>query len=240
MNNGGNVEDAITFKYTFTFDKGRKIDFTVRLDKETLCLLPAQSRPHPEWARLKNFKCPNCPLKEVEYKFCPVAVSLADLVEYFRDWLSFEEVDLFIETEERNYQKHTTLQEALSSLIGIYMVSSGCPILEKLKPMVRYHLPLATPDEAVYRTITMYLLAQYFLFKRGKHPDWELRYLSKIYEDIQMVNSNFGNKLREIVVKDASLNALVKLNCFANYISFQLDADVLSEAERYFNAYFSR
>lgn len=238
MNDGGNTGKVITFKYSFVFDKDRRMEFTVRLDEQTLRALPEENRRHPEWTRLEKFRCPNCPLDDSEHKFCPVAANIADLIERFKEWLSYEEVDLSIETEERDYLKRTTLQEALSSLIGVYMVTSGCPVLEKLKPMARYHLPLASASETAYRTVTMYLLAQYFLRKRGRHPDWELKNLAKVYQDIQIINGNFGDKLREVTIKDASLNALVKLNCFANYISFQLDADVLRETERYFNAYF--
>tara|TARA_B100000686_G_scaffold86198_1_gene93073 strand:- start:90 stop:251 length:162 start_codon:yes stop_codon:yes gene_type:complete len=47
-------------------------------------------------------------------------------------------------TDERCYVEHTTMTEAVSSLLGIYMVTSGCPVMDKLRPMVRFHLPLAT------------------------------------------------------------------------------------------------
>jgi hypothetical protein len=32
-----------------------------------------------------------------------------------------------------------------------------------VKPMARFHLPLASEEETIYRATTMYLLAQYFL-----------------------------------------------------------------------------
>ena len=54
------------------------------------------------------------------------------------------------------------------SLIGIYMVTSGCPIMDKLRPMARFHLPFASTEETIYRAISTYLLGQYFLEQKGK------------------------------------------------------------------------
>lgn len=83
------------------------------------------------------------------------------------------------------------MQNAATSLIGIYMVTSSCPIIDKLRPMVRFHTHFTNNKETKYRTISMYLFAQYFLFKQGKQPDWDLKNFSVIYDDINMVNMLF-------------------------------------------------
>ena len=193
----------------------------------------------PEWAKLENFKCSSCSLEKSEYGgYCPVVLNLLDLVGSFQDSISFTEVDLSIQTKERSFFKETSLQIGLSSLMGIYMVTSGCPVMEKLKPMVRYHLPFATTEETMYRMITMYLLAQYFLNRKGISGDWDLIKLNKTFDEIQAVNQNFCAKLRNIVDKDAVLNALVKLNSSVNFMAFRLDMNILDEIEHHFNAYF--
>jgi len=143
-----------------------------------------------------------------------------------------------VETQERKYLKKVPLQTGLSSLLGIYMVTTGCPILEKLKPMVRYHLPFASMEETTYRSVTMYLLAQFFLYRRGNKPDWNLDNLGEIYNDIQIVNKNVCDKLQEIISRDAAANALLKLDYSALYISLRLNQNILDEIESYFNAYF--
>ena len=143
-----------------------------------------------------------------------------------------------METQERKYLKKVPLQTGLSSLLGIYMVTTGCPILEKLKPMVRYHLPFASMEETTYRSVTMYLLAQFFLYRRGNKPDWNLDNLGEIYNDIQIVNKNVCDKLQEIISRDAAANALLKLDYSALYISLRLNQNILDEIESYFNAYF--
>lgn len=236
--NADNINDIVTFRYVFTFNNGVEKEFKVNLDRKSMCLIQTEKKPNSPWAALKNFKCPNCPLDESQYEFCPIATNIIELVDYFKDRESIEEIELLIETQERKYLKRTTLQAGLSSLLGIYMVTTGCPILERLKPMVRYHLPFATLEETTYRVVTMYLLAQFFLRRRGKEPDWNLKNLSNIYEDIMIVNSNVCFKLREIINRDAPVNALVKLDCSAFYISRRLSTNILDEIEPYFNAYF--
>jgi hypothetical protein len=234
----GNITDVITFRYVFTFKNGIEKEFKIRLDNKTLRLIQAEDKPPSVWAALKNFKCPNCPLDESKYEFCPIATNIIELIDYFKNRESIEEVDLLVETQERKYLKHVPLQAGLSSLLGIYMVTAGCPILEKLKPMVRYHLPFATVEDTTYRVVTMYLLAQFFLCRQGKEPDWDLKNLTKIYNDIQAVNKNVCDKLSEIISRDAAANALVKLDYPALYISLRLNKNILDEIESYFNAYF--
>ena len=207
------------------------------LDNSTLNLIQATRDSYPEWTVLTFFQCPLCSLDASRQRFCPVAVSLCDPIERFCNFKSYEEVEVTIEIEERKYKKHTTLQKGLSSLIGIYMVTSGCPVMEKLKPMVRYHLPFATEAETKYRVLSMYLLAQYFLYRRGKRPDWELKDLVKIYEDIHIINKYFSQRFSQIKIEDASLNALVILDCFADSITFSITEDMLAEIEILFNAY---
>ena len=228
---------AIWFQYRFKFGEGGEKLFDVRLNRETLNLIKSKRELYPEWVNLSFFKCLTCPLEEVHYPYCPIAANLIELVDFFRDMISYEEVDLEIHCEERTYCKHTTLQQGISSLVGIYMVTSGCPIMEKLKPMVRYHLPFATRIETQYRVLSMYLMAQFFIYRKGREPDWELKNLVKIYDDIQVVNNDFCRRLAQNQMGDAALNALVKLDIFAKHVSSSINSDTLDEEERLFDAY---
>jgi hypothetical protein len=233
-----NSNDKIFFNYKFKFNNNIKKEFNVKLDPKTMNLMRTPTGPFPEWAKLNYFKCPNCTLDEIKHLWCPVAANLAELVDFFRDMISYDEVDLQIQCNERDYFKHTTLQQGISSLIGIYMVTSGCRIMEKMKPMVRYHLPFASMWETGYRVLSTYLLAQYFLYKRGKQPDWDLKYLVDIYADIQTVNKCISQRLNQMKNLDATLNALIKLDMFAKRISISIDKENLDEIEGLFGAYF--
>lgn len=229
---------AFTLCYIFTLADGVDKEFVVRLDRISLSAITAPKKPYPEWTELKFHQCPTCPLDPALDKFCPIAVNLVDVVEFFRDSLSYEQADILVETEARGYVKRTTLQEGISSIVGIYMVTSGCPVMDKLRPMVRTHLPFATVEETMYRVISMYLLAQYFLGKRNKEPDWELKKLVNIYQDVESVNKHFRERLSAINVNDATVNALVNLNCFADFTAFAIEEDRLKELELLFQAYF--
>jgi hypothetical protein len=231
--------DVVTYRYVFTFKNSPEKEFKLRLDKKTLRLIEPEDRPPSPWAALKSFKCPNCPLDESQYEFCPTATNIIELTDYFKNRDSIEEVEVLVETQERKYLKQVPLYVGLSSLLGIYMVTTGCPILEKLKPMVRYHLPFASIEETTYRSVSMYLLAQFFLLRRKNKPDWNLDNLATVYNDIQLVNKNVCDKVREIIIsRDAADNALVKLDYSALYIFLRLNKNILDEIESYFNAYF--
>lgn len=229
---------TIFYRYNFKFNNGKEQDFKVELDNKTLSLIQDVPKSYPKWTELNVNKCPNCSLDETKNKFCPAAVSIIPLVNVFAGLLSYEEVDVTVETEDRKYTKHTTLQKGLSSLLGIYMVTCGCPILDKLKPMVRYHLPFATVEETKYRVLSMYLLSQYFIFRRKGTPDWELKNLVKIYNEIKIVNKSFCKRLSYIETEDASTNALIILNCFADSVTISINRNVLKEIELLFEAYF--
>jgi hypothetical protein len=101
-------------------------------------------------------------------------------------------------------------------------------------------IKISSMKETQYRVMSMYLSAQYFLYRQSKTPDWELKNLIKIYDDIQIVNKAFSQRLSRIKMKDAILNALVKLDIFAKHISFSRDKNVLDEMECLFNAYWSK
>lgn len=231
--------DKITYHYEFMFKNGVSREFNIVLDSVTLNLVKTEDANHPEWTRLNCFKCPNCILND-RHAFCPVAVNMVNVIDYFRNFASYEPVEVTVTAPERKYVKQISLQHGVSSLIGIYMVTSGCPILEKLKPMVRYHLPFASIEETKYRAISMYLLAQYFLYQRGDRPDWDLTKLAETYENIRIVNESFCKRLRTIEGQDANLNAIVVLDVFADSVNFSIDSKMVNDLDYLFKGYLKK
>lgn len=229
--------ETIDFHYRFKLRDGTEKEFDLHLDKKSLRLVPLEKESPPQWTELTHCQCPNCPLDPAKEKYCPVAFNLADLIGFFKNFISYEEVDLTIETGERGYFKHVPLQKGISSLLGVYMTTSGCPVLDKLKPMARFHLPFANLEETQYRVLSMYLLAQYFLKKKGKKPDWDLKELPKIYDGIRIVNKAFCERLKTLKGEDAVPNAVVILDTFAQGISFMINKDALHKMENIFSAY---
>jgi len=223
--------DTLSYSYMFKFPNGTEQEFTLRLEKNTLELIEPPDETYPDWAKLHNNKCDNCSLIEDEHTYCPVAVSISDLIEFAGDSFSYDEVEITVTTDVRTYTKKTSLQKGLSSILGLFMITSGCPVLEKLKPMARYHLPFATLSENSYRIISMYLVSQYFLHRQGKSTDWNLESLLKIYDEIHVVNKSFWKRLAHLNFKDAGLNALIMLDNSGTHIQFQIDEGYLSEIE---------
>src|SRR3990167_10575292 len=111
---------VLEIHYRFRFDDQTIKEFLVRLDRETLNLVSEKKTRPPHWTALTYHQCANCPLKPAEHPHCPVALELSDLIEFFRDFTSYEEVQVAIKTEARIYSKRTSVQKAISSLMGIY------------------------------------------------------------------------------------------------------------------------
>ncbi|MCP4653190.1 MAG: hypothetical protein GY858_07395 [Candidatus Omnitrophica bacterium] len=238
MNNKENPShDLVINVYHFTFADGSEKRFSVVLNAHSLDIVRKGKHIFPKWAKLDNDKCSICPLDSATNDYCPLAVNMAELIDFFKVFTSCEEVTVTVESQARDYTKKVALQGGVSPLIGIYMVSGGCPIFAKLKPMVRFHLPFATIKETTYRVMSSYLLAQFFLAKHGKKPDWKMKNLSRIYDDIGKVNSSFCKRLRSATIDDASLNAVVILDVFANYVKFSIDNDQTDSIETFFKAY---
>ena len=103
--------------------------------------------------------------------------------------------------------------------------------------MVQMHLPFSSLEETTYRAVSMYWLAQFFLKQRGKEPDWSLEGLAKIYEEVVTVNRSFHLRISEVTVADAGLNALVQLDCYAQFTNRLLLRKNLGEIERIFRPY---
>jgi hypothetical protein len=231
---------SIKYIYKFQFKNNTKsFQFEVDLNKNDLTLeSPSASPPYPDWVKLEFCQCKICKLDKTKNVYCPVAVNILPIVNIFSEHISFEEVEVNVETEQREYKKTLPLQKGLSSLIGIYMVSSNCPTMKKLKPILKFHLPFATAEETKYRILSMYLLAQYFLFRRGKEPDWDLKNLISLYSEIKDVNTNLCKRLSNVVTEDAVSNAVILLNCFAETIIFSITKNVIKEIESLFTPYF--
>jgi hypothetical protein len=231
--------DPIKLEYEFLFQDGSRKSLRVHLRKPDLSIVPPTVPSHPDWAQLTCHQCPNCPLDPTRHPHCPVAVSLSDVIETFRDCLSTTTAEITIRSGNRNYHRQAPVQYGVSSLMGIYMVTSGCPILDKLRPMVLTHLPFATIDETIVRLTSMYLLAQYFIQQRGGIPDWKLRRLVDLCDAVGNVNQAFARRLLSINPQDASLNALANLDCFTLSTAFSIDRDKLKDLEVLFQAYWT-
>ncbi len=211
----GNNSPKLKFIYRFLFTNGRTLNFDVSLDAQTLEYIPENDFKPTRMSRLTYHQCPNCPLTETDTFYCPVSRNLEYILRQFKDIISYERVTVIVENSFRTYSSQTSVQHGLSSMMGIIMATSGCPILGKLKPMVRFHLPFSNLVETIFRAASTYLLGEFIKYRKGEKPDWDMHNLARIYKDIEEVNAALANRVRSLVGKDAHINALIALDIFA-------------------------
>ncbi len=226
------AEEDFIFLYTFYFNNGEIKQFKIIIDGETLLEKSPLAGENPDWARMDWFKCPICPIESGETTYCPLALRVNKVIKFFSDFPSFEKAKISVETAERGSYKYTSVQTGISSMMGLFMASSGCPIIGQLKSLVRFHLPFASLAETEYKVLAMYILAQFFRAKENKKIDWKLVKLRKIYNDIEQVNRHVVSKLAEIEMRDSSRNAVIALNSYAQYITMELDDESWLERMR--------
>jgi len=225
--------ERLFFDYVFKFEDGEEHLFTVNLDPETLRYLPQEPLKGDNWTRLEHNQCENCSLDPEHDRDCLVALSIKDLVKDFAEKISYETADVTVHTNERSYFKKTTMQKGIASLLGILMVSSGCPVMAKLRPMVRFHLPFASILETTFRTTSTYLLGQFFPKDPDKTSDFSFEGLVETYRNINMVNKAIAKRLHSIAGEDATKNALIILDIFALDVPLSIE-DQIEELRPFF------
>ena len=101
----------------------RELTFRVVLDAKTLEEVGRDPGSPPSWTRMDTAQCGVCPLRKEDHPHCPAALALVEVVEKVGDLISYTEVHATVTTRERTFSADTTVQRALSSLIGLRTVS---------------------------------------------------------------------------------------------------------------------
>lgn len=223
-----------TITYKFAFPDGETKEFTVELDVPTLNFVGPVDPAPPPWTDLRYSQCSNCPLSADQHARCPVAVNVSPVVSAFGDCESYADVDTTVITETRDYHKRCSVQTGLSSLIGLIMVTSGCPVLDKLRPMAHVHLPFSSGTETTFRAISAYALSQCIRQYQGRQADWDFDKLIHAYDEIHIVNKAFAERVRSMCANDAGVNAVVILDSFASLACFALGTQWWKEFEPLF------
>jgi hypothetical protein len=211
----------LVIEYLFRLRDNSEELFTIHLDPLTLATISSTDTDTlPHWTALSFAQCASCPLSEGVSPHCPVAVNLAPIVQRGEKLLSFDLVDLQVTTAERVTSQKTTAQRALSSLMGLVIATSDCPHTVFFKPMARFHLPLASEEETIFRAAATYLLAQYFVKIKGEQADFNLEKLTDLYRTVQEINLAMAKRVRSGSKTDSSVNAIVLLDMYAKALPY--------------------
>ena len=227
------MSEIINYHYKLEFSGGKEMIFDINLDKETLDIFEEQY-DLPQWTKRGEFGCKNsnCPLLDSET--CHIAKVVHKQILSFKNIVSTEPVNATLTTDERSFNKRCSIQTAVASITGILMATSGCPVFSKLKPMVRFHLPFASLEETEFRVFSMYLLAQYLRGRKNLSQNHGLHTLKQLYDEIQEINLLAAHKIQEIERSDATINGLVILYSFGQFVTFDLEENDLTGLENLF------
>ena len=211
----------ILYKYYFE-DRGIKV-FEILLDPDTITLVLPKQSVTPDWTKLTYHQCTCCKLPPRQHTYCPIAVNIAGVVKEFKNIISSKNCFVRCVTPERTYEKKTQVQDGLFSILGIIMATSNCPVMNFLKPMARFHLPFASVEETTARSTSLFLLSQYFEYKKGRVNSFDFDKLEKSYAQVQLVNEGLLERIRSLGNRDADKNAIITLHSISQFLSMEMD-----------------
>lgn len=229
---------TLALTYRFTLPDARERVFSLEMDRDTAELTTATIPDPPPWTQLAFNQCSGCPLDAAKVSHCPAALHLAGVIDGFTDLVSYDTVKVTVESEERAVVATLSAQQALASLMGLIMASSGCPRTAVFRPMARFHLPFSSESETAYRVAAMYLLAQHFTAREGGKTDLALKDLERVYRGVHSVNRGMAQRLRGASRQDAIVNAIVLLDVYSSLVPAAIH-DILDEIKPAFAALLS-
>lgn len=229
---------TLKLTYRFTLPDSKERVFNLELDRDTALLTSRTPANPPPWTQLAFNQCTGCPLDQEQVSHCPAALHLASVIDGFADLVSYDQVRVTVESDERSVVATLSAQQALASLLGLLMASSGCPRTAVFRPMARFHLPFSSEAETAYRVAAMYLVAQHFVARDGGEPDLDLAKLENVYRGVHAVNRGIATRLRAASRQDAIVNAIVLLDVYSSLVPAAIH-DILDEIKPAFAALLS-
>ncbi len=228
------MNEPLHIEYRFELQDAQVVDFDMYLDPETLVMDPSISAGDlPDWAELGFSQCPHCPLSTSETAHCPPAVNLVSVVSGFEQLYSHESVFVTVKTAQRTVSRHTTMQKAVASLMGLIMATSECPHLTFFRSMARFHLPFSDARETIFRAISSWLLYRFIEDGKDGKAELDLDGLREFYGNVHEVNHAFAERLRRASSADAAVNALVALDVLGQSVHMAME-DQLKDLEPVF------
>jgi hypothetical protein len=229
------MSEVQRIRYRFDLPDGSQPTFDFFFDLPEFRLRNAVPVVPPFWTKLEFNQCANCPLNAAVEPHCPPALHMADIVERLSALVSFDTVGVTVSIDERMMYAEVSAQQAMSSVLGLIMATSGCPWTDMLRPMARFHLPFASEAETVYRSLTMYLLARELLgADAAAGPGFEA--LEALYGNLHVVNRDMSRRLGAATRSDPARNAIALLDSYTTLLPAAIEGS-LAELRPLFEAW---
>jgi hypothetical protein len=210
--------------YRLELENGSVLSQSVDIHKDLQVSRLNEGEALPDWARLENGQCDNCSLSGSEY--CPIAARLASPVQRFSALVSHAPVTATVTTPERTYVKKVDAQEALRSLFGLIMATSGCPTMKPFRYMARYHLPFSSLEETIARITSTYLLRQFYQHRDSYEIPVNLKDIEALYNTLVSLNEGMVKRLRGATMAEGSVNAVVILSAYSSLIPMMMEKEL--------------
>ena len=212
-----------TIFYHFEMEDGLARAFEVAVNRS---MTPRKGTA--TWTQLKHHKCSVCPLREQNFSHCPAAVDIEVVVTAFNDLLNHDDVHVVVSLPNgREVHRDCKPAEALSSLLGLILASSACPILSQLKGLALHHLPFASADESMSRFVGAYLIGQYHEAQQGRAASWDLDGLKSFLKQLASLNRDLIKRLEVASAHNPSLVGIRLL--LTQSVNMQQDTEAWSE-----------
>jgi hypothetical protein len=211
--------------YSFSFDDDKDLSYTIDVDRSGM-RKEFNKNNIPEWVLLSHCKCSNCPLSDEDTPVCPAAFDIQDVIEDFQSKPASQKVNINVIASDRSYSKRTNVEEGLRSLMGLVLATSQCPILSQLKPMAIHHMPFSSSNEFILRSVSVYLLQQYFEYREEKKPDWDLKGLIDRNKQLQLVNQALWQRIHLDNNNDSNLKTLLSFFSMSSSVSVSLETQL--------------
>jgi len=218
--------------YEFTLGAGASWRYDLDFDDQHRLIPPAIPGPPRAWTSLEFQQCPHCPLQSADSPQCPVARNIDHIVEDSKETVSHTRASVRVITPERTYSKDCATQEGLRSLFGLIMACSGCPHLDWLRPLARFHLPFADADETLFRVLSLQFVESFLSTSTLNLPEC-VAVINQRYGEVEKVNHAFIQRIRSYCLADADKNALAALDLFAQFFALHRE-DNFDELRRVF------
>jgi hypothetical protein len=208
-------------RYQITLETGDQFSFDVQNHKD---LDPQELNSHsdvPDWVKLEYHQCPICPFKSENVTFCPAAFEMQDVIHKCSSCISYERVELSRIAEDGTVTTETDMQRALFAVIGEKAISSACSMLNSRQRSLGYYSILTTPENLFYRSISSYLMRQFFTSPGSCDPDLK-GHLDYLDEVISIFGKLF-ERIRGETSQDANNNALGSMVMSAQILRHQRD-----------------
>ena len=223
----------LRIRYRFDLPDGSQKLLDLTFNAADFRLANAAPANPPFWTELKFSQCANCPLNAADHPHCPAALHMAPAVELLKALVSFDTVGVTVIQAERTIHAELSAQQAMSSVLGLIMATSGCPWTDRLRPMARFHLPFASEAETVYRSVCMFLLARELVGAGGARG---FATLEKLYENLHAVNRDMARRLGAATRTDPARNAIALLDSYTTLLPAALESS-LEELKPLFDAW---